>query len=181
MQTFITLGGYKKHPAEIFKATAEVLDNKRLNKQALEAWQILMTNLRLNPDGTIRTGKGWLNHPATQMWKGCDLMLLDYINAMEEEWLRRGYETTIGRKARQTIADGIELGLVNLDAPQPLWMKNQIVLFRIARNHRQALLVKNWKWYSEQFSWMDVKPLDYQYDWYPSGYQSKARELQGVA
>ena len=177
MQTFITRWYEDGIPENIFKGVAEDLDNKRLNKQALEAWQILMTNLRLNPDGTKREGKGWLNHPATLMWQGCDLMLLKYINAMEREWQKRGYETTIGAKARETFAQGIEQGLVSENPPVPQWLADKEMHNEIVRTHRRALLAKEYDWYMHKFRFLG-RPLDYEYVWYQSGYQSKAREME---
>ena len=44
MQTFLTI------PTTDFTKIAESLDRLRLNKQALEAWQLLMTNLSLDQD-----------------------------------------------------------------------------------------------------------------------------------
>jgi hypothetical protein len=44
MQTFVPL-------TESYDDIAKVLDNKRLNKQALEGWQILMVLLELDPQG----------------------------------------------------------------------------------------------------------------------------------
>jgi len=45
-------------PHADFVKSAESLDNKRLGKQRVEAWQILQA-LRGNT-------KGWVNHPATR-------------------------------------------------------------------------------------------------------------------
>jgi hypothetical protein len=82
MQTFVPLTSSN---ADI----ARVLDNKRLNKQALEGWQILMTLLELDPAGEHREPKGWRNHPAVKMWRGHELALYDYVVAMVTEWKRR--------------------------------------------------------------------------------------------
>jgi hypothetical protein len=89
MQTFIT------HADTNFSLTAQELDNKRLNKQALEAWQIMMTNLKLDPEGNHREPKGWYNHPAVKLWRGHESVLFEYICAMTMEWVRRGFKTTI--------------------------------------------------------------------------------------
>lgn len=43
---------------------ARALDNKRLNKQILECYQIL------NVLSGRSKGNGWKNHPAVLMWKG---------------------------------------------------------------------------------------------------------------
>ena len=71
MQTFIT-----DHNLAI---SARNLDNKRLGKQRVEALQIL--------DCLIRKPNRWLNHPATQMWKGNEgYLLLVYIQKIFYEW-----------------------------------------------------------------------------------------------
>lgn len=160
MQTFLT------HPTTDFSQTAVTLDNKRLNKNALEAWQIMMTNLQLDPQGNFRQPKGWYNHPATKMWRGHEITLLRYIQAMAEEWVARGFKTTILDKARATVERALELGLIE-SATQPTWMQDHDHFERIAESHRKALLVKNYEWYS-QFNWREdtgAPEADYEYVW----------------
>lgn len=74
MQTFMPYGG----PDE----TAAVLDDTRLNKQRVEAKQILQ----------VLTGEteAWRNHPAVVMWRGHSSGLVEYGYAMCLEWERRG-------------------------------------------------------------------------------------------
>lgn len=161
MQTFITT-------TTSFKATAKTLDNKRLNKQALEAWQILMTNLKLDPQGNHREPKGWYNHPATRMWRGHETALYQYIQQMVIEWKSRGFNSTIGDKAKATMLRAQELGLVDLtDVKFPKWMEDSDKYNQIAESHRKALLVKDYNWYS-QFGWKEdlgVQQEDYEYVW----------------
>jgi ATP-dependent exoDNAse (exonuclease V) beta subunit len=97
MQTFLT------QPYLDFGLSARELDRQRLNKQALEAWQIMMTNLKMDPFGNYREPRGWRNHPAVVMWRGYEVTLFNYIKAMTDEWTYRGYKTTILDKARTTI------------------------------------------------------------------------------
>src|SRR5690606_11138493 len=52
MQTFL--------PYEDFAATAQVLDQRRLGKQRVEALQVLR--------GLTRPGYGWRHRPAVSMW-----------------------------------------------------------------------------------------------------------------
>ena len=163
MQTFLT--------SKSFSETARSLDNLRLNKQALEAWQILMTNLRLTPDGLPRQGKGWVSHPAVKMWTGCDLLLLDYIGAMVLEWERRGFKSTIADKATETIQFAKEQGLLYDQGNKPEWMSNQEILKEVTSSHRRALLVKNYDWY-KQFGWSEdvgTRQDSYEYVWVQSG------------
>lgn len=156
MQTFLT--NYSLD----FRMTAESLDRLRLNKQALEAWQIMMTNLNLNRFGEYRVAKGWRNHPASLMWRGHEYALLEYIKAMTDEWRRRGYNTTIYRKACETIDRAEELGLL-MSENYPDWMVDPVILYELTSSHRRALLVKNYDWYSK-YEW----PEDYGYP--PDGY-----------
>jgi hypothetical protein len=161
MQTFVPL-------TSTVDDIAKVLDNKRLNKQALEGWQILMTLLELDPQGNHRVPKGWYNHPAVKMWRGHEMALFMYVNAMVEEWKSRGYKSTIGVKAWGTIQVAMSKGLVsdsNLDAPQ--WIEDKDLFEQIASSHRTALLNKDYEWYS-QFGWAEdtgTKPETYDYIW----------------
>lgn len=156
-------------PDADFDKTASVLDNQRLNKQALEAWQILLTNLKLNPAGDYREPKGWYNHPATRMWRGHESALLNYIGAMVYEWKSRGFKSTIFDKASKTFDRALELDLVMDIHPvlNPSWMEDEDLLARITSSHRTALLTKNYEWYS-QFGWAEdngTPPTTYEYIW----------------
>ncbi len=160
MQTFM--------PYADFEQTARVLDNKRLNKQALEGWQIMMTNLGLDPEGNHREPKGWRNHPAVKMWQGHEQALLHYIGAMVVEWKSRGYNSTIFDKAERTYERAVSLGLVDDEQPAPLpaWLTDEPLLDRITSSHRTALLCKDYGWY-HQFAWAEDsgEPSTYDYVW----------------
>ena len=152
-----------------YSKQAEVLDNRRLNKQALEAWQILMVLVELDPAGQHRTPKGWRSHPAVKMWKGYEQALLEYLLAMVAEWHRRGYNSTIGNKAVATYQRAVELGKADhhAEAPIPAWQADQALFEQIAQTHRQALLVKEYEHYS-QFQWEEdtgIRPTAYEYVW----------------
>lgn len=79
MQTFL--------PSSDYEYSAQSLDNKRLNKQVLEGYQIMKIL-----SGASETG-AWRNHPAVLMWKGAEKSLMDYIEHMvyEADW--RGIKT----------------------------------------------------------------------------------------
>ena len=77
MQTFLPYST----PADC----AGVLDNKRLNKQILECYQILKV-LSTN-------GKAWRNHPAVLMWEGAENNLWEYTISMVNEASFRGIKT----------------------------------------------------------------------------------------
>lgn len=79
-----------------FQDTAHALDNKRLNKQIVEGMQLILVFLRklkIHDDGK----KGWMNHPVQNIWKDKDghiyvYQLIDYLDQMYFEWIRRGYK-----------------------------------------------------------------------------------------
>lgn len=157
MQTFM--------PSKNFNEIAQQLDNKRLNKQALEGWQILMTLLEQDPAGNYRVPKGWVNHPAVKMWRGHESVLYSYIVAMVQEWKRRGFKSTIADKAAFTVVTAARDG--KLGQTTPSWLVDQDVFDEVASTHRQALLVKDYEWYS-QFGWPEdngVVPTEYDYIW----------------
>ena len=79
MQTFL--------PFANFTESANVLDNKRLGKQRVEAWQIL--------NALTGKSKGWTNHPATKMWQGYELLLCYYGITICVEWEYRGFKDTL--------------------------------------------------------------------------------------
>lgn len=79
MQTFL--------PEPSFKYSAAVLDNQRLGKQRVEAKQIL----RALRGETI----GWVNHPATKMWRGYEGALIRYGVAICDQWIMRGFDDTL--------------------------------------------------------------------------------------
>jgi hypothetical protein len=160
MQTFVPI-------TSGFSNIAEVIDNKRLNKQALEGWQIMMTLLELDPQGEHREPKGWRNHPATKMWRGHEVALNSYIQAMVVEWKKRGYKSTIGDKANSTLAKAVELGITSDKYEDPSWLSDSSKFSEIASSHRLALLTKNYEWYS-QFDWPEdagTQPDGYEYVW----------------
>jgi len=81
MQTFL--------PLPDFRASAEVMDYKRLGKQRVEAFQLLNS---LTPG---YSKKGWLNHPARLMWIGYTPALRNYLAVFIDEWVCRGYRNTM--------------------------------------------------------------------------------------
>lgn len=160
MQTFVPLIGSAD--------TAKVLDRARLNKQALEGWQILMNLVELDPEGNDRTPRGWSNHPAVKMWRGHEGALVSYILKMVSEWKSRGYNSTIGDKAIKTYKRAVSLGRITRDSHRkPVWMSNSELFEQISSSHRMALLNKDYEWYS-QFGWPEdigSRPETYDYIW----------------
>jgi hypothetical protein len=160
MQTFVPV-------TNSFEDIAKVLDRQRLNKQALEGWQILMTLLELDPQGNHRVPRGWVNHPAVKMWRGHEVALYNYIEAMVDEWKSRGYKSTIGDKAKATIMQAVKSGLLDGTSTNPDWLSDMSQFKKIAASHRTALLSKDYEWYS-QFGWKEdqgFRPETYEYIW----------------
>jgi hypothetical protein len=161
VQTFVPIASVN------FSDIAKVLDNKRLNKQALEGWQIMMNLLNLDPNGNYRVSKGWSNHPAVKMWRGHEQALYEYIAAMTDEWVSRGYKTTIKDKAEETLRVAIGRNLVTKTNGLPEWITQFDKYQQIAKSHRIALLSKEYEWYS-QFDWQEDigrAPDSYDYVW----------------
>ena len=145
--------------------TASYLDNKRLFKQALEGWQILMNLTELNPNGEYRKPAGWSNHPAVKMWRGSEMLLVQYVLAMIREWKARGFKTTLEIKVMSTAIKAMEM--YKLGDATPAWMRDQKLFEEIVSSHRQALLAKHYEHYN-QFNWTEdkgVAPTSYNYVW----------------
>lgn len=161
MQTFLPINSTD------FSETASVLDYKRLNKQALEGWQIIMALVELDPSGNHRTPKGWKNHPAVKMWRGYEHVLLDYVECMTTEWRMRGFSTTIDYKAKATINTAYKNDRTRFLDGLPAWMEDTVWFTQITSSHRTALLTKDYEWYS-QFGWAEDTgdaPDTYVYVW----------------
>lgn len=129
MQTFL--------PYPNFRQSAACLDNRRLGKQRVEAYQILRT-LR-NPEQ-----RGWQHHPAVLMWRGYEDALRDYMNAMIEEWVRRGFRNTM------------EAVAVTEPPKLPPWLGEPA--FHAA--HRANLLRKDPAYYG-QYGWSEPPDLPF--------------------
>lgn len=134
MQTFLPYPG--------FANSARVLDRQRLGKQRVEAYQILRA-LR-------GVSTGWVNHPATKMWRGYENALCLYGINMCIEWVSRGYKDTLMDKFIK-LADPDPDALV-----LPPWLGD----FDLHASHRSNLLRKDPAHYS-QFGWVESDDLPY--------------------
>lgn len=85
-------------PHEDFRASAKALDNKRLGKQRVEAWQILQA--------LQGKTKGWRNHPATIMWEGYEQSLIRYGITVCYEWTGRGFQDSLTVKFLDELVVG---------------------------------------------------------------------------
>ena len=129
MQTFL--------PYPDFEECARCLDWRRLGNQRIEALIILRT-LRGQTSG------GWRHHPAVKMWRGHENELGHYLNAMCDEWVRRGYRNTIRRRR------------VKSPLRMPPWLGDE----RLHASHRSNLLRKDPEHYS-RFGWREPPDLPY--------------------
>lgn len=134
MQTFL--------PFPSYTASAAILDSKRLNKQIVEAFQILTGRLPST------------NHPACLMWRGYEFQLQGYMLACCVEYNARN------GKAHSLAAQIFAIDAADCDAPA--WLGNE--LFHTA--HRVNLLRKDAAHYAPLLEWIPTPDLDA----YPTGY-----------
>ncbi|MEM3589238.1 MAG: pyrimidine dimer DNA glycosylase/endonuclease V [Nitrososphaerota archaeon] len=133
-----------------WKRSAQVLDNKRLGKQRVEAKQVMIVILRKM--GLINDGKrGWLNHPVVLMYynngKPYFYDLVNYFNACVEEWRHRNMESKI------SLADIEELiKKVKSAEGHPLTHKHEI-------EYRRVLILKNPEHYLKVFPIEEVREV----------------------
>ncbi len=160
MQTFLS-------SSNSFQETAHHLDNKRLHKQTLEGWQLLLALTKLNPQGEHRDPKGWANHPAANMWRGHETALVSYLMATYDEWKSRGFKSTMKEKIYATYELGVSMNRISDKFILPTWIEDKPKFDQLASTHRVALLWKDYDWYS-QFNWQEdtgTRPEYYQYLW----------------
>lgn len=153
MQTFL--------PFRDFARSAAVLDNKRLGKQRVETLQIL--------GALTYPSRGWANHPATKMWRGHELALLDYQLAVCDEWSSvRGHADSCAEKTielakefyHQTNSYLVERYLEGLAVPvMPPW--HGLREFHLA--HQSNLIRKDPEFYRPKFA--ASVPDDLEYVW----------------
>jgi hypothetical protein len=77
-------------PYADFERCATALDARRLGKQRVEALQIC--------NALHRETGGWVNHPATRMWRGYEPALVAYGLAIVRAWTAEGRADTVGEK-----------------------------------------------------------------------------------
>lgn len=138
MQTFV--------PEQDFNKSVAVLDNKRLGKQRVETLQIMKALAGLS--------KGWVNHPATRMWRGYESALMLYQTATVREWLKRGYKDTCFDKTKAVWQEHFCKGRIEV----PHWWGDK----RVHDSHKAALVFKDPDWYNQFYP--DI-PGEYNYYW----------------
>jgi len=129
MQTFL--------PLPSFTQSLRCLDRQRLGKQRVEALQIL--------NALAGKSKGWVNHPATRMWRSYEAALSLYKDLAITEWIGRGYNNTMER-------DAVAGRLVRY----PHWLGDE----DFHASHRSNLLRKAPDHYSVM-GWREADNLEY--------------------
>lgn len=137
MQTFL--------PYSSFVLSATCLDNKRLGKQRVEAYQILKIN-------TKEEDSRWKNHPAVLMWKGYETALSEYILDICKVWTTKGFKDSIKNKTLDIV---LEYQLISKGVYPP-WLGEEI----FHSSHRASLLFKNYDHY-KQFNWNEKPIINY--------------------
>lgn len=115
------------------------LDDKRLGKQRVEAYQIYRS--------IVGMSNGWRNHPATIMWEDRVTALAHYGVLCCEVWIERGYNDSLLPMFQMFREVGIRWG----DNPEP-----PRFLDDIAESHRSNLIRKDPGFYLPH--WPDTKP-----------------------
>lgn len=127
MQTFMTHDNYTD--------TAKALDNKRLGKQRVEAYQILKA-LR----GDYNDTGAWVNHPATVMWRNHQYELALYGLTISMEFYERGFDGYAMMMKFTDLCNDLQLG--NRES-YPWWINHQLLHL----THQSNLMRKNAEFY----------------------------------
>ncbi len=141
MQTFL--------PFPDFRQSASVLDDVRLDKQRIEALQVLRA--LVIPD------YGRQDHPVIQMWMGYVPALTMYGLAMVDEWVARGHEDHTRAKIMEFAPQAAHPDYA-AKIPMPPWLGNE----DFHRSHRSRLIAKDPRFYMPLFP--DTEP-DLEFVW----------------
>jgi hypothetical protein len=125
-----------------------VLDRQRLGKQRVETLQIM--NALLIPT------YGWQAHSCVKMWRGYMYTLLEYQEAICEEWLSRGYSDTCWPKTLAVYREQGAMRKTSMHAPP--WLGD----YPLHISHQSKLVQKMPEWYRPRFP---TVPDDLEYVW----------------
>lgn len=129
MQTFLI--------SSSFIETAKILDYRRLGKERVETYQLLLAIKDEN--------YGWQNHPAKKMWEESPISLAEYGIIICEEWIKRGYvDNTLPK-----IKNLYHYFLDKTESYLPNWFYSSGE--RLFKSHRKALLYKDYNYYKQFF------------------------------
>ncbi|MFE5620763.1 MSMEG_6728 family protein [Streptomyces virginiae] len=137
MQTFL--------PFPSFRASAAVLDTRRLGKQRVEALQVLR--------GLIVPDYGWRRHPAVRMWTGYEEALVRYGLDVCRAWTAEGRADTCAvtlvqdLRARLPGAEPRTQEQLADDGDLPPWLGAP----DFHRSHQSALVRKDPDFYRPHF------------------------------
>ena len=150
MQTFLPVAG--------FRASAEMLDLKRLGKQRVEAIQVVR--------GLVVEGYGWRHHPAVKMWRGHLEALGRYGLDCCEVWTEKGFADTCAGTIRADLATA---GVAEIRTQEELSLAGALPEglgdADFHRRHRSALLRKDPDFYGPLFLDGLRAPDDLPYVW----------------
>lgn len=135
MQTFIVSTDHEE--------TGWILDRKRLNKQILEAYQILnvIRGNEFNSNGRITA---WAHHPAVMMWVGYHDALAEYAWQLVSVANRRDINVSTYREI---------LPPRTRSAPMPWWWESDVD--KVIASHQASLYRKDDDHYF-QYAWSQV-------------------------
>jgi hypothetical protein len=142
-------------PYADFRASAKVLDPRRLGKQRVETIQLLR--------GLTVANYGWRHHPAVKMWAGYEEALVRYGVEICAAWTATGRADTCELTLRNDLRSGCAIHRIRTqrelaDARElPPWLGDE----DFHRSHRSALLQKDPSYYGR---WFD-EPTDLPYIW----------------
>lgn len=101
--------------------------------------------------------KGWVNHPASKMWRGYETSLAEYGVEVCDEWIRRDYHDTC-RARILLLVPAADPSKERPPAPKPPWFGNEA----FHASHRSNLMRKDPEWYNQpQFGWREMDTLPY--------------------
>lgn len=150
VQTFLPVAG--------FRASAEMLDAKRLGKQRVEAIQVVR--------GLVVEGYGWRHHPAVKMWRGHLEALGRYGLDCCDTWTEQGFADTCAGTIR---ADLEVVGITHVRTQEELAAAGDLPSWLgdgdFHRSHRSALLRKDPLHYAPVFTGELAVPDDLPYVW----------------
>ena len=133
MQTFLP------YPSK--RESLDALDNKRLNKQILECYQIL----------NILTGNSksnaWRNHPSVLMWEGAEAELYRYAMTAVVLADMRGIKTDKNKENLEKLSRS--RASLSWGDDTPLWAINPTTIKRVNATHKANLYRKDPIFYAE--------------------------------
>jgi len=133
-------------PYADFARSAASLDDKRLGKQRVETYQVLLQLCGIRmvdfPEWEPRMG-GW-RHPVMRMWAGHELSLLAYQDATCGEWEARGFQDTCRDKSHLAV-DLVRQS--DWSTEPPPWLGRE----SLHMTHRSNLVWKDPAFYGQRF------------------------------